>query len=273
VLWYIPDSYQSASGVSNGLAVGAQKAQVKAYQLDWGHLLRPLWGQAACLEEQIYAALEAVEERSAQFEQAQIPTQTAGKASASLGSPDLRSGRKIARSDQFYQLAQPVDAQFTLINLQSGKLPDPLTGAAPLCALGEQLGGWQGRVYSKLSRNLIYWADGLFAYHPVLRQALDPLIERWGEPAIRILSIWGISKRIRSAAPGRSSNGNPNKSCGNNSSITLFRCWGGSNSPQPGRLLGQVLNRSWRGSMLVECVDILLRPVLARRKGSDRRYL
>jgi hypothetical protein len=37
--------------------------------------------------------------------------------------------------------------------------------------------------------------------------------------------------------------------------------------------LCQVLNRSWRGSMLCECLNSLLRPVLAGRKSSDQGCL
>jgi hypothetical protein len=37
--------------------------------------------------------------------------------------------------------------------------------------------------------------------------------------------------------------------------------------------LGQVLNRSWWGSMLCDCVNSLLRPALAGRKSSDQGCL
>ena len=36
-------------------------------QLDWDHLLRPLWGQVTRLEKQAYAALEAVAARATKF--------------------------------------------------------------------------------------------------------------------------------------------------------------------------------------------------------------
>jgi hypothetical protein len=42
-------------------------------QVDGDHLLRPLWGHAARLEDRAYAALHAVEDRVALFEPAHTP--------------------------------------------------------------------------------------------------------------------------------------------------------------------------------------------------------
>ena len=96
--------------------------------LDWDHLLRPLWGQAARLERQAYAALEALEERAAQFQQAQ----TAKRLEHHLSVwEQLRADAeaKLSKFDQFYALAQQVDAQFALIDLETGQIRDPLAGA------------------------------------------------------------------------------------------------------------------------------------------------
>jgi hypothetical protein len=133
------------------------------------------WGQAARLEKQAYAALEAVEERAAQFEQAQTPRQLEKHLQVweHLG---LEADEKIARYDQFNQLAQQVDAQFVLIDLESGQLRDPITAATILRIVGEQLREWKGRINTKLSSNLTQWAERLFAYHSGLQQALGPLI-------------------------------------------------------------------------------------------------
>lgn len=51
-----PQGSQFSSDGGKGLAAGAKTASVGVHQLDWDHLLRPLWGQAACLEQQAYAA-------------------------------------------------------------------------------------------------------------------------------------------------------------------------------------------------------------------------
>jgi hypothetical protein len=272
VLWDSPDSPQFASDAGIGLAAGAQQAQVKAHQLDWDHLLRPLWGQAARLEKQAYAALEAVEERAAQFEQAQTPRRLEKHLQA-WEHLSREAEEKIARTDRFYQLAQQVDAQFALIDLESGRLRDPLAAAAALRTLGEQLGGWQGRIYNKLSSNLIHWADGLLAYHPVLQQALNPLIQRWGEPAIQALSrLWQIEadtkRRPLSLVQRQSQHILWEQSL--DQALSLLD-W--EQLPQAWEALSQVLNRSWRGSMLAECVNSLLRPVLAGRKCSDQGCL
>ncbi|NIW09316.1 MAG: hypothetical protein GWN33_01470, partial [Gammaproteobacteria bacterium] len=65
-----PECAQFASDAGTGLAAGAKMAEIGVHQLDWDHLLRPLWGQVARLEKQAYAALQQVEERAALFEQA-----------------------------------------------------------------------------------------------------------------------------------------------------------------------------------------------------------
>jgi uncharacterized protein YmfQ (DUF2313 family) len=70
-----------------------QAAGVAVHQAAWDHLLRPWWGQAARLEAQAYAALEAVEERAATFDQAQTPGRLAQhlKAWEQLRSEALRT--------------------------------------------------------------------------------------------------------------------------------------------------------------------------------------
>jgi hypothetical protein len=57
-----PDCQQLASDGGIGLAAGAKAAEVQAHQLDWDHLLPPLWGQATRLAKQAYAALQQVED-------------------------------------------------------------------------------------------------------------------------------------------------------------------------------------------------------------------
>jgi len=190
VLLEAPDNSQFASDGGKGLEAGAKAAEVEVHQLDWDHLLRPLWGQVARLEEQAYAALEAVEERAAKFDQANTPKRLAHHLAA-WERLSTTAEEKTARYDRFLQIAQQVDAQFALIDLESGQLRDSVAGAERLRHLGKQLRAWDGRIYKKLSSNLINWAEGLFRYQSVLARALCPLIKHWGTPAIQALSrLW-----------------------------------------------------------------------------------
>jgi hypothetical protein len=272
VLLDIAGDAQFASDGGTGLAAGAKVAEVVVHQLDWDHLLRPLWGQATRLEKQAYAALEAVEKRAAKFDQ----TTTARRLGHHLAAWErlrAEAEEKASRYDDFFQIAQQVDAQFALIDTESGQLRDPIAGAECLRDLGRQLQGWTGRIYEKLSSNLINWAEGLFRYQSVLNQAIAPLIERWGAAAIRALCrIWQIEadekrhplpvveRQTRQVLWGKSLDEAA-------SLLGPERLWDAWDT------LSQVLNRSWRGSMLAECVNSLLRPILDGRKHTDQGCL
>lgn len=52
VLLDVPETRQFAYDAGTGLAAGVKTAELSQHQLDWDHLLRPLWGQATRLEEQ-----------------------------------------------------------------------------------------------------------------------------------------------------------------------------------------------------------------------------
>ena len=65
-----PEAPQFASDAGKGLEAGAKEAEIAVHQLDWDHLLRPLWGQMTRLEKKAYAALEKIEERAALFDKA-----------------------------------------------------------------------------------------------------------------------------------------------------------------------------------------------------------
>jgi len=106
------------------------------HQLDWDHLLRPLWGQAARLEQQAYTALGKVEERARQFDQVRTPGRLAQHLAAWEGL-SAEAASRVARYDDFLAIAQQVDAQFALIDLESGQLRDPVTGAQSLRHLGK----------------------------------------------------------------------------------------------------------------------------------------
>jgi hypothetical protein len=272
VLLDSPHADQFASDGGLGLAAGAQAAGVSVHQLDWDHLLRPLWGQAARLERQAYAALEALEERTAQFQQAQTAKRLEQHLRVWEGlQADAQA--KLSKFDQFYNLAQQVDAQFALIDLQTGQIRNPLTGADQLRCIGKQLSQWEGRIYAKLSTNLVNWADELFAYQPILQQTLAPLQDQWGMPALQALAcLWQLeadAKRqpvplIQRLAQQTTWNLCLDKAVSLLGWDSLMQAW---------KALNQVLNRSWRGSMLCECVNSLLRPVFAGRKSSDQGCL
>jgi hypothetical protein len=272
VLLDAPPVSQFSSDGGKGLAAGAKTASVGVHQLDWDHLLRPLWGQAARLEQQAYAALEAVEERVAKFDQSHT-TKRLEQHLAIWEKLTAQAEEKVAQYDAFRQLAQQVDAQFALIDLTSGELTDPATAVERLRQVGRELQPWTGRIYQKLSSNLLNWADALFGYPASLRQALAPQTERWGAPAVRALSrIWQIEahekrhplswpeKRARQALWA----GSLDEAVHLLGAESVWIAWEG---------VSQVLGRSWRGSMLAECINSLLRPILDGRKHTDQGCL
>ena len=272
VLLETQDCPQFASDAGTGLAAGVEAAQIEVHQIDWDHLLRPLWGQAQRLEKRAYAALQAMEERASKFDQACTPKRLAQHL-AVWERLSAEAEEKMACYDAFMEIAPQVDAQFALIDLERGQLRDPVAGAECLRILGQRLQGWQGRIYKKLSTYLVNFAQQLFAYQPVLTRALAPLIERWGSPAIQALSrIWQIEsdeKRHPLPLPEQQTRQTQwEQSLDEALSLLgeqqLWKAWDA---------LRQLLGRSWRGSMLAECVNSLLRPLLDRRKHTDQGCL
>jgi hypothetical protein len=232
VLLDTPATQQFASDAGTGLQAGGKAAGIAVHQLDWEHLLRPLWGQAIRLEQQAYTALGKVEERACKFDQAGTP------------------GR----------LAQHLTAWEGL-------------SAESLRHLGKQWQAWGGRVYAKLSANLINWAENLFGYQPVLVRTLAPLITQWGARAIQALSrLWQIeadAKRHSVAVPEQQAR----QMLWEKSLDEAHALLGPQQLWQAWEALCQVLGRSWRGSMLAECINRLLRPALAARKHTDQGCL
>jgi hypothetical protein len=272
VLLDAPDSSQFASDGGTGLAAGAKAAEVKVHQLDWDHLLRPMWGQVTRLEKQAYAALEAVEERVAKFDQAS----TSGRLEQHLAAWERLNTEveeKVTRYDAFLPIAQQIDAQFAMIDMESGELRDLKAGVECLRDLGKQLQRWDGRIYKKLSRNFTNWAEGLFRYQPVLKQALSPLVKQWGAAAIQALShIWQIEtdeKRHPLPLLERYAR----RGLWEESLDEALALLGEDQLWEAWDALSAVLSRSWRGSMLAECVNSLLRPILDGRKHTDQGCL
>ena len=272
ILLDLPEGSQFASDGGTGLAAGVQEAEVQVHQLAWDHLLRPLWGQVCRLERQAYAALEAVEARAAKFEQAN----TSGRLQQHLKAwekLETKAAEKVTRYAAFFQIARQVDDWFALIDLESGQLRDPIAGTQSLRKLGQQLAQWEGRIYQKLSRNLNSFAKGLFSYQPVLAEILSPLVARWGTPAIQALSrIWQIEtaeKRhpfslLQRRTRQKLWDENLDEVASSLGEEQLWTAWDA---------VHQVLSRSWRGSMLAECVNSLLRPILDGRKHTDQGCL
>jgi hypothetical protein len=272
VLWDSPVTPQFASDGGLGLAAGARLAGKGTHQLDWDHLLRPLWGQASRLERQAYAVLEALETRAAQFNHAHTPKRLAHHLQA-WEKLATEADVALARYDAFVGIARQVDTQFALIDLVTGSVHNQQDASATLRDLGQQLHSWSGRIYQKLSSNLLQWAEALFAYVPLLDAALQPLRDQWGGIAIRALSrMWQVeanTKRHPLSLPERQAQqqiweASLDEAVTQLGDEHLWTLW---------ETLSQVLDRSWRGSMLAECVNSLLRPQLNARKHTDQGCL
>jgi hypothetical protein len=267
-----PACPQFASDAGTGLAAGVKAAALPVHQLDWDHLLRPLWGQAARLERQAYAALEAVEERARLFAAASTPKRLQQHLTKWEQLHQLAAA-KVAQSDAFGQIARQVDDWFALIDLSNGQLRAVPEGIQHLQNLGQQLQGWSGRIYHKLATNLHNWAAGLFRYQPVLAEILRPFQARYGQPASTALNrLWQLEANQK------------RRPCSTADQATHHRLWQQYLDEALAELgevqlwpaweeLSQILGRSWRGSMLAECVNSLLRPVLAGRKHTDQGCL
>jgi hypothetical protein len=267
-----PECPQFASDAGTGLAAGVKAAAVKVHQLDWDHLLRPMWGQAARLERQAYAALQAVEERAQLFAAATTPKRL-HQHLAKWEQLNQVATEKMAHYDAFAQIARQVDDWFALIDLSNGQLQEVTEGIKQLHNLGQQLQGWSGRIYQKLATNLQNWASGLFSYQPVLAEALRPLQTRYGQPAITALcQLWQLEANQKRRPMSKLDQANH---------LRLWQQWLDQALAELGETelwsaweqLSQLLSRSWRGSMLAECVNSLLRPVLDGRKHTDQGCL
>jgi hypothetical protein len=272
VLLDSPAAPQFASDAGTGLAAGVNAAGISPHQLDWDHLLRPLWGQATRLEKQAYAALQDVEERETKFDQAHTPKRLANHL-ATWERLSAKAADKIARYDDFVAIAEQVDAQFALIDIPSGEIRDPVAGIDVLRQVGQHRQALEGRIYQKLSRNLINWADALFSYHPVLEKALAPVTARWGQEVVHALSrLWQIEADEK-RHPQPVSEQQARQRLWEQSVDTASALLGSQGLWHAWADVSQVLDRSWRGSMLAECVNGLLRPILRSRQHTDQGCL
>jgi hypothetical protein len=268
----VPEIAQFASDAGLGLAAGAKAAEIAQHQLDWDHLLRPLWGQATRLEKQAYAALAKVEERVALFDKSRS-TKRLEQHLAHWEALVVTAEEQIEKLDTFSKIARAVDDCFALIDLETGQLTNPQQGTARLQALGLQMATLPGRIYQKLAGNLQNWAGGLFTYHQQLQQALVPLIEQYGSTAVAALCrIWQCeadANRRRLALPEKEKR----HQIWQQALDEAFACLGDDLLWPVWEALSTLLAHPWRGSMLAECVNSLLRPVLDRRKHTDQGCL
>jgi len=267
-----PDCAQFASDAGTGLAAGVKAAGVEVHQLDWDHLLRPVWGQAARLERAAYAALAQLEERAALFEQ----TKTEKRLHQHLNKWEQlnqAAAKKVEQFDAFDQIARQVDDCFALIDWQTGHLLDVTAAINHLQASAAQLQSWSGRIYKKLSSNLKNWAPALFNYQPVLSQALQPLQLLYGDKAISALArMWQIETDLKRRPLSRLQQ-QPRHALWSDSFDQALALLGEPQLWAAWDQLCQLLGRSWRGSMLAECVNSLLRPILDRRQHTDQGCL
>lgn len=266
-----PECRQFASDAGTGLAAGAKAAGIEAHQLDWDHLLRPMWGQAKRLEKQVYAAWQQVEERAELFNRAKTPKRLQQHL-AKWEQFNQEAQTKEDRFDAFYRIARRVDDWFALIDLETGQLRDVNAGINQLQSLAEELQSWSGRIYQKLASNLKNWACQLFSYQPVLSQALQPLQTRYGaKPIAALCRMWQIEAEQKRRPLSLQQQQRHHTLW----AASLDEAWAllGEKLWTVWDELCQLLGRSWRGSMLAECVNSLLRPVLDRRKHTDQGCL
>src|SRR5262249_2146274 len=152
-------------------------------------------------------------------------------------------------------------------DLESGGLRDLVLGTAQLRALGQHIHDLPGGgIYDYLGNLLLHQAEALFRYQGVLAQALQGLDAQWGSATIRALArIWQLDADMRrhpipwaeQASRQRLWQASLDTAVALVGTEQVWAAW---------EAVCAVLGRSWRGSMLAECVNSLLRPILARRK-------
>lgn len=272
LLLEMPAGVLFASDAGTGLAAGVKTAQISQHQLDWDHLLRPLWGQVARLEQRAYAALSQIEERLTQFDQAHT-TKRLEHHLNQWQEQVTEAAKKIKQVDTLTQIARQVDDHFALIDLQTGHLTNASTGSRHLRDLGESLSLLSGRIYQKLATHLQNWAINLFSYQIPLSQALLPLQEEYGIKAVAALSrLWQCQadeKRHRLSCPEKQKR----QQIWQHSLDEAYAHLGDTRLWQLWESLAPILERPYRGSMLAECLNSLLRPVLNQRKQTDQGCL
>lgn len=272
ILLDMPTGLPFASDAGTGLAAGAKVAQMRQHQLDWDHLLRPLWGHASRLERQAYAILIEMEQRAVKFDQARTPKRLQQHWDK-WQELHQKAEEKMQEANSFSQIARQVDNQFALIDLESGHLTNAVEGSRQLRLLGEQMSGLPGRICQKLATNLQNWAVDLFSYQFSLRQALQPLQSEYGQEAIAALSRLWQCEADEKRRPLSHTERQKREQIWRCSLEEAYQLLGDTQLWLAWEALTAVLERSWRGSMLAECINSLLRPVLNQRRHTDQGCL
>jgi len=272
ILQDLPDHSQFASDAGTGLAAGVKASALAVHQLDWDHLLRPLWGQYTRLEKQAYAALSALDEREQQFNQASTEKRLHNHL-AQWEKQAQKADEMMARLDTFEQWAHQVDDSFALVEFETGQFPNSQTQITRLQAIGEHMRHWSGRIYQKLASNLIHWAPQLFSYQIPLQEAFSSVFMHYGHSAVHaLMAIWQIeTHQKRHPLPLIQQHTfqqlwelHLDVATQHLDEECLWEAWD---------TISQLLGRSWRGSMLAECVNSLLRPCLKARQHTDQGCL
>ena len=271
VLLNYPQCPQFNSDAGVGLAGGVKLAKMPIHQLDWDHILRPMWGQAARCEAQAYDVIAAYETRLGLFNQANSSGRLAQHLKV-LDRLESEMTMKITRADAFRTLAEQADAEFGLIERSTGEVRDPQLAAQRLQTLGQQFKQWSGTIYEKVSSYFCNHAAGLFGYVPVLQRAMQPLLDRWGTSGVQALTrLWQCEADARRHARSLVEQQRLNRvwaACLDDACVALgdqlWLAW-----DEVAALLGKV----WRGSSLAECINSRLRPVLDRRDQTDQGCL
>lgn len=272
ILQDLPDHSQFASDAGTGLAAGVKASALAVHQLDWDHLLRPLWGQYTRLEKQAYAALSTLDEREQQFEQAHTEKRLHHHLTQ-WEKQRQEVEKMMERFDTFEQWAHQVDDCFALVDFETGHFPNSQTIITQLQAIGEQMRHWSGRIYQKLASNLIHWAPKLLSYQAPLQEAFSSVFMHYGHSAVHaLMAIWQIeAHQKRHPLPLMQQQilqqlweQHLDVATQHLDEACLWEAWDA---------ISQLLARSWRGSMLAECVNSLLRPRLKVRQHTDQGCL
>ena len=261
--------FNSDAGI--GLAGGVKLAEMSVHQLDWNHILRPMWGQAARCEAQAYDVISAYETRLGLFNRANSSGRLAQHLKV-LDQLESEMMTTIARADAFRSLAEQADAEFGLIERSTGELRDPQLAVQRLQTLGQQFKQWSGAIYEKISGYFRNLAAGLFGYVPVLKRAMQPLLDRWGTSGVQALTrLWQCEADARRHARPVVEQQRLHRvwTAGLDAACValgdqLWSAW-----DELAALLGKV----WRGSSLAECINSKLRPVFDGRDQTDQGCL
>lgn len=119
----------------------------------------------------------------------------------------------------------------------------------------------------------MHWAEKLFTYQSVLRPALSQLSTQYGQQAVQALcALWQIEAHEK-RHPQSLSQRIEWRYLWEKQLNTAIHWLGDQQVWEVWEAVEKLLGQSWRGSMLVECVNSLLRPRLDKRQHTDQGCL